>query len=234
MGRMSAPHDSPPVRKSWLRFSLASLFLLTALICVAVAYLLQRSELRRKDAEIRQYRIDLGLLDDRPGVLVVDDPSKVYVAALPSLESLHWRWRIYLPPTSEWSLKCIQGCTSDFGLAKCSSIKSTGLNTRGEFMLEARVERELGGDTKIVVRCGNQSLSSAVDGTPREVLRGHDPVDQTVCGTPKQQSYAPQGNIELLRWYRAVPGDDDWKARVGGPFAQFGFMILLKEVSKSD
>jgi hypothetical protein len=46
---MSAPPVSPAARKSWLRFSLWSLFLLTSLVCITTAYLLQRRELQRKD-----------------------------------------------------------------------------------------------------------------------------------------------------------------------------------------
>jgi hypothetical protein len=231
MGRMTAPNDSPPVRKSWLRFSLASLFLLTALICVTTAYLLQRRESVRKDAEIRQYRIDLGLLDDRTTALVIDDATKVHVAALPAPRALQWRWRVYVPPGNQWTVRLEQGRDNavDFG----GSATSTSLDERGEMIIEARLERALNGKARMVVNWGTEGLTSSVAEKGAEVILHGERVKSVVAGQPKQQSYEAQGEIDLLRFHYSVPGDTTPVTRPSEPYSEFGFSIHFLETTSA-
>ncbi|HUE72404.1 MAG TPA: hypothetical protein VMP01_16080 [Pirellulaceae bacterium] len=226
---MTAPHDSPPVRKSWLRFSLASLFLLTALICVTTAYLLQRRELNRKDAEIRQYRIDLGLLDDRPGVLVVDDPSKVYVAALPSFEPLRYRWRVYVPPGKQWMLQLRRGEFTDDEVR--GSGAGTDLKVSGEFLLELAVQRNLEGQVEIVARCGTQGLIGGVlDDRLIKALKNQRQATRKLTGSPKQESFESEGIVPLVTWKSRPTGTAAAEGDSGEPL-EMGFSFFLEEGS---
>jgi hypothetical protein len=225
-------NDSPrPIRKSWLRFSLASLLLFTALICVTTAYLLQRRQLHRSEAEIRQYRIDLGLLDDRPGVLVIDDSTKVHVAALPTPRALQWRWRIYLPPGKQWTARVEQG--RDNSIEYLESGTSTTFDERGEVIIEAKLERALNGKSRIVMSWGPKQLTGQVtEEAVAVVLRGQR-VKSLVAGQPNQQSFAAQGEIDLLRWHYAVPGDSTPVTRLHEPYAEFGFSVSLLETTSA-
>ena len=224
---MSAPNDSPPVRRSWLRFSLWSLFLLTTLICITTAYLLQRRELQRKNDEIRRYRIDLGLLDDQATALVVDDATKVHVAALPAPRALQWRWRVYVPPGNQWTVRLEQGRDNavDFG----ESATSTTLDERGEMIIEARLERALNRKARMVVNWGTSGLTSPVAEKGAEVILHGQRVKSIVAGQPKQQSYDAQGEIDLLRFHYTVPGDTTPVTRPSEPYSEFGFSIHLLE-----
>lgn len=231
MDRMDvAPAHSPrAARNSWLRFSLASLFLLTALICVTTAYVLQRAEVRRKEAEIRQYRIDLGLLDDRPGVLVVDDPKKVHVAALPAFEPMHWRWRVYLPPGKQWTLRLDHG--EMFDDEARGSGAATDLKVSGEFMLELAVQRSLEGRVEIVAKCGTQSLMAGIlDDRMIKALINERQATQTLTGSPKQQSFEPQESVPLVTWKSSVPSESS-AGDVSADSPELGFSFFLDEGS---
>ncbi len=232
MGCMATPKvDSPPPsRKSWLRFSLASLFLLTALIGVTTAYILQRSELRRKDEVIRKYRIDLGLLDDRPDVLVVDDPSRAHVAALPSWEPLRWRWRIYVPPDTQWTLQVRHGEVDGDEIR--GSGAGTDLQISGEFTLEAAVQRDLDGQVQFVARCGSQGLFAGIlDERMIKALINRNQATRKLTGSPKQESFAPQGSIPLLTWKGLAPTKSSAADSAASTPQEMGISLSLEEGS---
>lgn len=156
----AAPPPAPRRRRFW-QFSLLSLLLLATIGCLIGAWLGERRQrreteerLKAKEAEIRQYRIDLGLLDDMPGMLVVSDPQQVHIRRLPSSDPMtQWRWRLYLPPGKRWLLGTSQGeewdeTRGDFR----GSSGGTNFDERGEIILEARLERDAEGKTHVRMR----------------------------------------------------------------------------------
>jgi hypothetical protein len=152
------PPTAPPRRRFW-QFSLFSLCLLVGMGCLVGAWVGERRQrretedrLRAKEAENRQYRIDLGLLDDRPGMLVVDDTTQVHVRLLPSLEATQWRWRLYLPPGKQWRLVNEQG---EDGYEVRGAFRESGSRTTfdegGQITLEAKIDREEDGKANVLV-----------------------------------------------------------------------------------
>ena len=82
----------------FFRISLLSFILLVSLICVSVSHV----QVTRDNVTLRQRVTDL---EDDLGFIKVEDPDKVYVRQLESVESLTWRFRIYLPPNKRYMIK---------------------------------------------------------------------------------------------------------------------------------
>jgi hypothetical protein len=76
--------------KQPVRFSLLSLLLVTAIVALALALFLTRSQLHEVQAESKR-------LKDQFGELSITDSSQVHLISIPTAEAMHWRWRVYLP-----------------------------------------------------------------------------------------------------------------------------------------
>ena len=40
----------------------------------------------------------------KQGILTIEDPTRIYILQLHTLEDMHWRWRIYLPAKHKFSI----------------------------------------------------------------------------------------------------------------------------------
>jgi hypothetical protein len=242
-----APTAAPvkaPRRRFW-QFSLFSLLLLVVIGCLVGAWLGERRQhreteerLKAKEAENRQYRIDLGLLDDQPGVLAVSDPMLVHVRKLPWFDpSRPWRWRLYLPPGKQWRLVSSQGEELDEGSGDFQGSKSrTNVNERGEITLEGSIDQKEDGRAQVRMRWGTRGMSFWIRAPGMRVLTSAQG-ERTVkfAGQPKQESFPASGRIELLRWHvEQKEGDDqlDVTTPVGQPIPprSYGLSIYLEEV----
>ena len=246
-----APTAAPvkaPRRRFW-QFSLFSLCLLAGIGCLIGAWLGERRQrreteerLKAKEAENRQYRIDLGILDDEPGVLVVGDPTLVHVRKLPSFDaSRPWRWRVYLPAGKQWRLGTSQGeeldeGSGDFGGGK----RGANFDERGEITLAGNIDRKEDGRAQVRLRWGARGTSFWIGAPGMRVLtaaQGQRTVKFT--GDVKQESFPPSGRIELLRWHVAQQ-DGDNQLDVTTPVGQqipprsYGISIYLEEVLPND
>jgi hypothetical protein len=94
-----------------------------------------------QDAEILRLREELGYL-------TITDPAKVHVLQLPTRETYHWKWRIYLPE-GEWTLFD----AADQIPPKGYDVKWHGKSTihAGEFTLEAMVDRDAEGAARFLM-----------------------------------------------------------------------------------
>jgi len=244
-----APTAAPvkaPRRRFW-QFSLFSLCLLAGIGCLVGAWLGERRQrreteerLKAKEAENRQYRIDLGLLDDRPGMLVVDDPKQVHIRMLPSPEPRQWRWRLYLPPGKHWRLASDQGEAWDVTAGRLQGGGGrTSFDDRGEITLEARIERAEDGRAYVKIRWGDRGFGAGIREPGMRVLESNGQRSMSIAGHPKQESFPPSGRIELLRWHVAQQDGDnqlDVLTPVGQqiPPRSYGISIYLEEVLPND
>jgi len=237
-----------PQRRGWLQFSLFSLLLLAVIGCLVGAYLgeqRQRKEvearLQQKEAQNRQYRIDLGILDDRPNVLTIADPKLIHIRQLPSTQPhMQWRWRLYIPPGRRWRIGVSQG--EEWDEASQRFIGSEGgsnFDDTGELTLEAEMSRNLDGKAFVKTRWCNHGGATWIPDAGVAVLLAKGKRTAHIAGDKKQETFAPQGHIDLMRWHVALDANVPL-TEVGmlpghrQPPSSYGFSIHLEETLPSD
>src|SRR5437868_3369152 len=88
---MSTDEQSSNIKTTRWRFSLQTLLLLVAIICLAVPLILQSLRLRDAEAELSKLR-------DETGRLTVKDRTRVHVMLVGgSNDPLSWKWRLFIP-----------------------------------------------------------------------------------------------------------------------------------------
>ena len=244
----SASETRPPRRRGWGQFSLVSLLLLAVIGCLVGAYIAEMRRrqaaeevLRQKDAEIRQNRIDLGLLDDQPNVLTITDPSKVHIRQLPSGEPrTNWRWRIYLPPGTRWQQRIDQGEKWDEERQSFNGSGSgTDVGRTGEFTLEGWLERGIDGRAMLRFRRGTGESGTWVPDAGLTILQADGKRTFVVAGQQAQESFDARGRIELFRHHvhiadgQPLPEGTTLPGRLE-PSREYGFSISLQEGSLHD
>jgi len=148
-----------------LRFSLLTMLLLTTIIGLGVVVGMQWREIDPLRREVRELRGEVGRL-------TIDDPTKAYAIALPSMDDNYWRWRIYLPPgvglrtfvysghfpkregpMKEW----LKGVVKD-GVG----VSTSGSDFTGEFIIECRAfekDNQWTMQTRYTRRSGTATIS---------------------------------------------------------------------------
>jgi hypothetical protein len=94
--------DQPP-SKLRVRFSLLTLLLATAAICLGVSHWHTSRQLASARAALRKLR-------DEVGYLSIDDPTKFHAVALESEAPNTWQWRLFVPQGAryQWNIACDQ------------------------------------------------------------------------------------------------------------------------------
>src|SRR5438876_9913663 len=88
---MSSDEQSSGTKRTRWRFSLRTMLLLMAIICLAVPLIFQSLRLREAEAELSKLR-------DETGRMTVKDRSKVHVMLVGgSSDSTTWKWRLFIP-----------------------------------------------------------------------------------------------------------------------------------------
>jgi len=92
--------DQPP-SKFRVRFSLLTLLLASATICLAVSHWHTSRQLATARAQLRQLRDELGYVS-------IEDKSKFHAVALESGEPNTWQWRLFVPKgvRYQWKIAC--------------------------------------------------------------------------------------------------------------------------------
>jgi hypothetical protein len=193
------------------RFSLLTTLLLTAVAACAITIWQLWSEVGPLRAENRRMRTELGLL-------TIEDSKLAYAISLPVFQDDAWKWRIYLPPGSPYSLWEYSGRlpTSHSGKAWFDEVKASGVGSsssgsglQGEFVLEARLIKE-DGDWILVTKATRR------DGENRSTAGGKTSIYQpsgdwlserrgrmsTSDVNAAQKSFAPDRPILLLHLVR--------------------------------
>jgi hypothetical protein len=248
-------HSTPPAAdlpvRRWRfgQFSLVSLLLLAVIGCLVGAYLGERRKLHRadttiaeKDAQIRQYRIDLGILDEEPNVLTIGDPNLIHVRQLPSFDRWQWRWRIYLPPGKRWKLMKTQGETWDDERHEFrGSGSGSTVDDSGEVTLTAQITRDLDGKAQLRLRWFRRGSGTWIPDGGLTLLQSQGKAKRTIhtAGSKAQEIIPAGGRLELLRYHveladdAPLPGDTTLPGH-RDPSRSYGISIALEEVSTSD
>ena len=85
-----------------VRFSLLTLFFVTTIVALALAFFLARSRLHEVQAESDRLKNEFGELS-------ISDNSQVHVISVPTAEAMNWRWRVYLPGGHDFGLYVYRG-----------------------------------------------------------------------------------------------------------------------------
>lgn len=73
------------------RFSLRTFLLVSVVLSLALSHALTSRRLWLAENEVKKLRIETGHLH-------VDEPTKIQTLAIPTTETLYWKWKVYLPP----------------------------------------------------------------------------------------------------------------------------------------
>lgn len=240
----AAATPAPSHCRGWGQFSLVSLLLLAVIGCLVGAYLGEQRQrkqteerLRAKEAENRQYRIDLGIIDDyRHNLLVINDPKSVHVRCLPTHEEMHWRIRVYLPPHKKWRLGMGHGEGWDaahgrYGLGGAY----TDLKESGELTFDTKIARSLDGRLKLEMFWGGSGFGTSLPDASLAILQSSAGRTVHLAGVKAQETHAAEGRIELVRWHVDLPENSALATELAEPGRQqppssYGFCIYLEEI----
>ncbi|MCA9170554.1 MAG: hypothetical protein KDB23_22905 [Planctomycetales bacterium] len=100
--------------KRLLRYSLTNLLLLSAVVALAIALYMARSQVREVEAESIRVK---GLF----GALSIADATQVSVISVPTADAMNWRWRIHLPGGHDFGLYTYCGKLDTAGLPLTTS-----------------------------------------------------------------------------------------------------------------
>lgn len=132
-----------------LRFSLRAFLLLLFILSLLGSNFFTAWQLRQLRQENAGMRKELGRL-------VITDPNRIHIVAVPTYEDLLWRWRIYVPAG-----KTLRLYESSYDIPETGfplSSVSSGLH-EGEYLLTAAVRRDRHGKWQVTV-AGPRSSSS--------------------------------------------------------------------------
>ncbi|HVX11487.1 MAG TPA: hypothetical protein VHC22_09920 [Pirellulales bacterium] len=137
-----------------VRFSLRAFLLLLFIASLIGSNLFTAWQLGKVREENAQMRKELGYL-------VVSDPTKVNVVAVPTYEDMLWRWRIYVPQGhSLW----ICGSTRDVPQIGVTDSYSSATLTEGEYLLTAAIRPDRHGKWQLTVARQGGSASFGFGG----------------------------------------------------------------------
>jgi hypothetical protein len=204
---MNDPEPTNPPSKRF-RFSLLTILFLMALVACGFTIWRQWRELVPLRVEVRQMRAELGHLS-------IDDETRPYAIQLHEWEDDVWRWRVYLPPGSNYNLYEASGVLpAHDGMPDANWLRvlSTAPNVsrgsyssvqlQGTFLIEALLTphgdgwrlRTLPGGGESVYRFRDDWLSN--DFVRRSMVRSH-------AGVKRQIEFKPGEPIMLF--YLAKP-----------------------------
>jgi len=179
--------NEPPLKQSsgtprprrLLRFSLASLLLAVALICVSVSHFRVTRENLRLKQENERLRVDLGYLN-------ITDKDKVYLRRLETFEELTWRFRVFLPPNKRYRF------SEDLGKVTSSS---TMEQHDTQFTLTVAIRRNPDGEWRLKTTRPGHGTTSSIDS---DIVQRVIALDDTNLLRRDQEELDPDKPIRLV------------------------------------
>jgi hypothetical protein len=136
-----------------LRFSLKTLFVSLLLATLAASNVFTSWQLKRLHEENVALRKETGHL-------VIKDPAKFNVVAVPTFEDLMWRWRVHVPPGAGERISIASQQIPQNGYS--ASFSATTLPP-GDYLLTATVRRNHHGDWSLTVGHPGGSCATTID-----------------------------------------------------------------------
>jgi hypothetical protein len=131
------------------------------------------------------------------GRLVLSDPSKFHVVAVPTYEDLLWRWRIYVPPGQSLDLHSVQQNIPERGFP--ASYGTSGRLEEGEYVLTAAIRRDRNGTWQLTLARPHSSSSSGFGGEQAGWLTDSPGWSTEQAGSTETQVFDANEPIVLLR-----------------------------------
>lgn len=171
------------------RFSLRAFLLLLFIASLVASNLFTAWQVRQLREENIQMHKELGRL-------VVSDPSKVHLLAVPSHEDMLWRWRIYVPKGR--SLKLFVS-TQDVPQEDFPTNYVTGPLKEGEYLLTAAIRRDRNGKWQAAVAGPQTSYSVGIADDHTAWLSGGGGWVTSQAGADSTEVFSTDQPCELLR-----------------------------------
>ena len=187
------------------RFSLASLFLLVALVALSTALFTTTSQLTNARAELIKLRNEIRVLDP-------SKPNQMRAIAIPAFGRNQWRWRVDLPDNEKFVLRwAYNGIPFDKSLPieADSSFRPPTLPS-DEFLLSIAAVQEdgqwmLGVSTQSTSGVGEVDFTTPMNANDSTWLarRGGKSVDQ-LAGERETENHQVDSPFVLLRFRKAL------------------------------
>ena len=183
------------------RFSLRTLFLVLLFGCLAASNIFT-------SYRWKQVREENTALRKEVGYLIVEDPNKLNVVAVKTLDDMTWRWRVHVPDGSRpqlrfyWQEIPVNGFSPEFA--------ATNLPP-GDYPLTATIRRNRFDEWTLLVGFGNGSSTTAIDQRFAgwlEKQSGPSGWSMSQAGTDGTEVHALDEKFTLLRVRAMVPSAD--------------------------
>jgi hypothetical protein len=113
---MASETQAKPLSQCKFRFSVRGLLLAVFVVALAVSNFVAYQRLRETASTLRDTERSLETLRSEVGELSIRDPDLVHAVAIPSYESMTYRWRVFLPKSRKFYLNTATGQIPEDGL----------------------------------------------------------------------------------------------------------------------
>jgi hypothetical protein len=186
--------NAPTIRR-WFRFRLSTLFILAVLAALLVAQITSTLRVRRVEAHNQALAAENKALRAEAGHLTIADRSKVAVIAVPEIDELTWRWKVWLPKGT-WTMHAATEGISTTGLARSScTLPSSGDTTVN---VAASVRKSASGDWQRIVSFGGAEVRSSLSGD-HALVASMRSTQLTSAGRAMEDVFDPKDPVVLLR-----------------------------------
>ena len=199
------------------RFSLRAFLLLLFIASLIGSNLFTSWQLRHLRQENAEMRKELGRL-------VVADPTKVNLVALPSYEEMLWRWRIYVPKG-----RALQICTATQDIPDQGFPNHVGATSlqEGEYVLTVAIRKNRLQQWTLTVANPNSSAGFTISDDYAQWLADNPGWSSSQAGSGGTETTAVEEPFTLLRVRAMEPLPGGGSASSQKPVGE-GVMIWIK------
>ena len=207
---MHAEPTAPPNHR-FFRFSLRTLFVVAIITGLVISHVGTSWRLHRAT----QSNVDLvgqnHALRRELGYFEIEDPSKVYVLNLPTLEAYTWRWRMHVPNDHELNVHYAFNEIPEKGLPKPDG--SSGLWAEGEVLLTVIIRKDHEGKWALSVGTKNSSTRTGISPDQIKWITDSGGHGSQTGGTGKEPATVSPGEELVLLRLRAHEKQPDGSSK---------------------
>ena len=217
-------------RPSRFRFSLRTLFVAALIVGLAVSHVGTSSQLRKASESNAKLTAQNSALRRELGYFDVEDPSKIYVLNLPTLEAYTWRWRMYVPKGHALTIHQAFSDIPEAGLAQATG--SSSFAAEGEFVLMAMIRRDHENRWSVSLGTEQSSTRTSIDDKHSKWITESGGVSSSTAGGGKgPEVVAPGQDLILVRLRAHEKRPDGGSRSAKGPAE--GLMLWLNVTPQS-
>jgi hypothetical protein len=199
-------------RRSWFKFSLATLMLGGVLVAVVISHLVTSVSLKQTQARLVAEEQQVATLRDELGYFEVKDRSLINVRSVPTLEENTWKWRLYLPdqpPGRRYRVVFATQRIPAQGFDVVSRASTTTLGSESLRLWELGVHKGTDGRPQMVIDLGGGISRTILQENHALIVPADERISMANVAGEKQFTTAPANEkFELLRLRIATGGTD--------------------------